>query len=167
MKLLLVIFIFIFSVAALSDTSVREEEKKLSPFRTDKCSSWVEGRGSADWSSCCYVHDLAYWKGGTKEMKEQADRELRSCVKKSGSSIDSFIMWVGVKIGGGPKRKTSYRWGYGWKNDFAYKYHTRAEKELILESLYLTRSNGFGFLPLDQDLEEAISMSIQEIEENL
>ena len=44
-------------------------ETELSPFTSDGCSLFPDSSliNKDDWCECCFQHDLAYWKGGTKE----------------------------------------------------------------------------------------------------
>ncbi len=66
------------------------------------------------WHNCCVIHDEAYYYGGTKEDKTQADKNLSQCVSKVvGNKFLGKTMQLAVKIGGSPHLPTSYRWGYG------------------------------------------------------
>jgi len=67
-----------------------------------------------EWRKCCEVHDKAYYYGGTKQMKKQADSKLSQCVTKVvGNEFLGKAMQAAVEIGGGPNLPTPYRWGYG------------------------------------------------------
>ncbi len=70
------------------------------------------------WRQCCVVHDRAYYNGGKKKEKENADKELKNCVSKVvGPEHLGFVlgdlMKNAVWIGGRPYFPTTYRWGYG------------------------------------------------------
>ncbi len=66
------------------------------------------------WRQCCVIHDQAYYFGGSKSQKKEADAELSSCVTQVvGDKYLGKAMQVAVKLGGGPNLPTSYRWGYG------------------------------------------------------
>lgn len=66
------------------------------------------------WRQCCEVHDKAYYYGGSKKEKEQADSKLNQCVTKViGNKFLGQAMQIAVEIGGGPNLPTPYRWGYG------------------------------------------------------
>jgi hypothetical protein len=90
-------------------------------FVTDGCSGgmsrlWraVIGNGPP-WEDCCETHDLAYWSGGTRADRRVADRRLRTCVIIKGYPWHwwwGWIIWIGVRIGGGPWLPTTWRWGY-------------------------------------------------------
>ena len=89
---------------------------QLKPFSTDGCSNWFDG-SYADpnaWRHCCVLHDKAYWIGGTAEQRTLADRELQSCVTKTGHSFHANYMYFWIRLGGLPSWPTPYRWGYGW-----------------------------------------------------
>jgi hypothetical protein len=85
----------------------------LHPFTSDGCSLFPDG----DWGGCCYNHDLAYWRGGSWRQRAKADRDLRYCVASKGGfwyGVLSWLMWVGVRVGGMAAWPTKHRWGYGW-----------------------------------------------------
>jgi hypothetical protein len=79
-------------------------------FTSDGCSLWFDG----DWVECCVVHDLAYWRGGTREERQKADRELEQCVADRGYTATAKIMYAWVRVGGVWWLPTCFRWGYGW-----------------------------------------------------
>jgi hypothetical protein len=83
----------------------------LDDFKSDGCSMFPDG----SYYSCCYLHDFAYWAGGTAEERKSADKALRACVReKAGSGLLAGAMFWGVRLGGGPGHDTTYRWGFGW-----------------------------------------------------
>lgn len=117
----------------------------LQPFTTDACSRFPDRApmGKADWSHCCVVHDLAYWRGGTSDARLMADQELKACVKQaSNSDALAELMYVGVRAGGGPQLHTPYRWGYGWPYGRPYGPLTPEEEALasVLEREYRARN---------------------------
>lgn len=71
------------------------------------------------WANCCFNHDIHYWIGGTEEQRKASDLELKECVKMTGESLGSFLMYTGVRIGGRPGN-TRWAWGYGWTLDREY-----------------------------------------------
>jgi hypothetical protein len=74
----------------------------------------VPGR-SALWQHCCVAHDLAYWKGGTRDQRRQADATLMSCVNAASKNpVVGSLMRLFVMFAGGPERAGGSRWGYGW-----------------------------------------------------
>lgn len=110
---------------------------ELKPFTTDGCSVFPDGtiKQQSLWVSCCIRHDLAYWKGGTFEERQQADQALEQCVIDIGRPEIASIMHMGVRVGGSPFFPTSYRWGYGWSYLRGYKPLSEEEKKLIGQRL--------------------------------
>lgn len=105
-------------------------------FTSDGCSGgmsvwWRRLFGKAPpWEGCCVEHDLAYWYGGTFKDRKRADKELRKCVTKKGHPIWAWIMYLSVRIGGGPLLPFPWRWGYGWPWGARYsKEETRFDVE--------------------------------------
>lgn len=93
----------------------------LKPFTSDYCSEWPDGKitDPNQWAECCFTHDISYWIGGTKDERIAADKELKKCVRESSDSLNSFLMYIGVRMGGNPGN-ASYAWGYGWTQDRDY-----------------------------------------------
>ena len=91
-----------------------DEEK-----HSDGCSMSPDG----DWRHCCVEHDVAYFNGGTSEMRANADEHLRLCIQLQGLSkggfmipiygVLSWVYWGGVRVGGLPWIPAPWRWGYG------------------------------------------------------
>ena len=113
---------------------------KLVPFASDGCSRFPDGTLSQRelWKHCCYQHDLAYWRGGTREERRVADRGLRECVKEVRDPALAFMMEKGVRVGGAPWWPTRYRWGYGWSYGRGYRPLTEDEQgmaDALLEDI--------------------------------
>ncbi|GJM08103.1 MAG: hypothetical protein DHS20C11_03790 [Lysobacteraceae bacterium] len=113
------------------------EASELAPFTTDGCSSFPDGtfEQQALWLDCCTVHDLAYWQGGTREQRMQADEALRECVANVGEPTIAKLMLAGVRVGGTPYLPTRFRWGYGWPFTRGYTPLNNAELEQIASAL--------------------------------
>ncbi len=131
------------AVAAIAAGCASEEG--LSPFASDGCSLFPDGSviSQDDWCTCCFEHDLAYWRGGTDEQREAADTRLRECVLgTTGSEALAAMMYEGVRVGGSPYFYTWYRWGYGWPYDRKYQALTAQEESLAdaLEEQYFESS---------------------------
>lgn len=98
-----------------------ESKETIAPFTTDGCSggmSWLYNNlfhKELPWRDVCVEHDKAYWQGGTKKERRDADIELMCGVAKSGYPIIGSLMYVAVRFGGHWIFPTPYRWGYGWK----------------------------------------------------
>jgi hypothetical protein len=81
----------------------------LQSFTTDGCSFWPD----EPWLQCCIEHDIAYWCGGTATQRRQADAALMQCVEALDYPLTSWLMGLGVRIGGHPWLPLPWRWGYG------------------------------------------------------
>lgn len=90
---------------------------ELKPFVSDGCSMFPDGTLFQHrlWSSCCFVHDFAYWKGGTYFERKRADFDLKFCVANKGKPRLALLIFVGVRLGGSPFSPMPFRWGYGWR----------------------------------------------------
>ena len=88
----------------------------LKPFTSDGCSAFPDGTPAQQtlWLQCCRDHDLAYWKGGTRDERKLADSALHDCVAQVGEPRIADMMQAGVRVGGTPYLPTHFRWGYGW-----------------------------------------------------
>lgn len=100
-------------------------------FTTDGCSRWPDN----SWLSCCIVHDIAYWCGGSAQDRKDADQELMQCVNNKTSPVGT-IMYSGVRVTGTPWLPTPWRWSYGWDDwpkDYDKPSLTPTVKQLIKE----------------------------------
>ena len=107
-------------------------ESELRAFSSDGCSLFPDSSliSENDWCSCCFEHDLAYWRGGTAAEREKADSVLRDCVAgKTGNEALGMMMYEGVRLGGSPHFYSWYRWGYGWGYERKYQALSPAEVE--------------------------------------
>jgi len=105
-------------------------DNQLRPFTSDGCSLFPDSSpiSKDDWCSCCFEHDLAYWRGGTAEEREAADAVLMRCAAdKTGDENLARFMYEGVRAGGSPYFYNWYRWGYGWGFDRKYQALTPEE----------------------------------------
>lgn len=100
----------------------------LAPFVSNGCSVFPEG----DTFACCYVHDMAYWAGGTIADRRRADLSLHQCVVDvtGRNYVASGVMYAAVTIFGLPGVPTRVRWGYGWGDSRQVSYNalTAAER---------------------------------------
>ncbi len=94
-----------------------EQDEPIRPFVTDRCTLFPDG----DWGGCCVEHDRAYWRGGTRRQRREADIELMRCVAAKGHPWIAMIMYIGVRIGGTPWLPTPWRWGFGYKYPRGYR----------------------------------------------
>ena len=104
----------------------------LNNFKSDGCSLFPDG----NYYSCCYLHDVAYWPGGTEKEKQRADEALSACVQEmTGDKVLARKMFEGVRVGGVPGLPTTFRWGYGWPFPYRKDYAplTPAEQKQLSE----------------------------------
>ena len=120
-------------------------DEGLQPFSSDGCSLFPDQDliTGDDWCSCCFEHDIAYWKGGTEAEREAADRALQACVTgKTNNAVLGTLMYEGVRAGGSPYFYNWYRWGYGWEYGRNYEPLTPDESsraQVLLEE-YVARN---------------------------
>lgn len=114
----------------------------LKPFTSDYCSEWPDGKitDPTQWAECCFTHDMSYWVGGTKDDRISADNELTKCVKEASDSINGFLMYIGVRMGGEPG-DAAYSWGYGWTKDRDYFEVNQAEAISAIKLLEQSEHN--------------------------
>ncbi len=113
-------------------------DSSLQPFTSDGCSLFPDASliSENDWCSCCFEHDLQYWRGGTREERELADKTLRDCVLgKTGNQVLATTMYHGVRAGGSPYFFSWYRWGYGWNFERKYQALTPDESKTAVDLL--------------------------------
>lgn len=88
---------------------------------------------------CCLEHDIAYWGGGTEEEKEDADWEFFVCLLSEADIASAAVYHNAVKIGGDPRLRSDYRWGYGWKDRFDFQALTEEERALVEKDIPYAR----------------------------
>jgi hypothetical protein len=126
-RISLIVMMTLTSCALLSPNPNRKNEiiaiesLTLKPFTSDYCSEWPDGKTTdpKQWADCCFTHDMSYWIGGNKNERIAADKQLKRCVREASDSFNSFLMYIGVRMGGKPGN-ASYAWGYGWTQDRDY-----------------------------------------------
>ena len=108
-------------------------DEGLKPFTSDGCSLFPDASliNADDWCLCCFEHDVAYWRGGTRAERGAADLALRTCVlDKTNNEALATLMYDGVRFGGSPYFYNWYRWGYGWPYDRKYQALSSQEREM-------------------------------------
>jgi len=166
MKMLTLIFTLVFSINTFAQSS--EESVELKPFSSDYCSKWPDGKDEepAQWADCCFTHDMHYWIGGTEDEKKASDLGLKECVKLSGASLNSFIMYIGVRIGGKPG-DAEYAWGFGYNSSKGYEKIPALElekaKTLLEQSPYNQEENTKALITkfIDEVLTVKISNALE------
>jgi hypothetical protein len=115
-----------------------QKKMELADFSSDGCSLFMDGNFEDPklWKECCVLHDIAYWRGGSKKEREEADQAFKHCVeKKTGNSKLAALMFQAVRAGGEPYFPTWYRWGYGWPLGRGYQELSPEEEEMVAEKL--------------------------------
>lgn len=93
-----------------------ESDPPTLPFSSDGCSVWPDTWFSGhDLYEGCLIHDLHYWAGlpGDEMGRLQADVWLLMWVAENVSIELAEAMFNGVRVGGGDKLDTPWRWGFG------------------------------------------------------
>ena len=132
--------LFLFSLLTLG---CGKSENELSDFKSDGCSLFLDGTFEKPelWKECCFKHDLAYWRGGTKQEREQADLAFKICVEEKTQNPQlAELMYQAVRTGGEPYFPTWYRWGYGWPMGRGYQPLSQKEKLMVEEKLHIFHS---------------------------
>ncbi|MCG8600936.1 MAG: hypothetical protein MI807_12395 [Verrucomicrobiales bacterium] len=112
----------------VSCRTVREPE--LRAFATDGCTCYPDGTLQAPdlWRPDCVAHDYAYWRGGSRAERREADRKLREGIREKGKPLAADVAFLGVRLGGTPFLPTPWRWGYGW-NQFPRGYRAAEDRK--------------------------------------
>lgn len=138
--------------------------EQLQDFSSDGCSHFPDGTLAQPtlWCDCCITHDIAYWQGGSSQLKKQADEALRQCIlQKTSNSLLADTMYVGVSVGGLPVFPIWYRWGYGWNYGRGFKKLNQYGKQQVQEklqhhSLSISQSSCDFDHPLKKMIEEEV-----------
>jgi len=119
---------------AAASTAGEAPATDLADFTSDGCSLFPDGtlKDRDKWCSCCLLHDIDYWAGGTEEDRMRSDERLRDCVReRSGDTTLAETMYLGARAGGHPAFPTGYRWAYGWPFGRGYMPLTGEEQQLV------------------------------------
>lgn len=87
------------------------------PFRSDLCTGYPEGTRKEPllWASCCKMHDLYFWAGGTRIQRKNADQDLYSCVQAKAGEFQARLIYLGVTAGSfSPWKLEGKQWGNAW-----------------------------------------------------
>ncbi|HYC53663.1 MAG TPA: hypothetical protein VEL28_01820 [Candidatus Binatia bacterium] len=105
-------------------------------FTTDGCSFSRDGT----WKQCCVEHDIAYWCGGDRQARRQADAEFRRCVQASTDDASLACTMEGVlRIGGSAWLPFPWRWAYGWGGIRGYDSTGSGESSADVQATQETR----------------------------
>ena len=69
-------------------------------IKKDYCTYSPDTIGETYIGDLCAVHDVAYWKGGTKKDKKIADVILRKSITKRINWVWGWIYYIGVRFFG-------------------------------------------------------------------
>jgi hypothetical protein len=137
------------STAPQQPVTVEARRPDVVPFASNGCSGFRE----ATFFSCCFVHDLAYWSGGNRTERAQADRALWRCLYDvSGEHIVAGIGFILVRLGAIPGQFVRDGWGRAWYNTDRGKYTelttdqrqvVTAERTRICQSLRVDPKTGW------------------------
>jgi hypothetical protein len=129
------------SQAAGPSQAAAVDRAAMIPFWSNGCSGFREAR----FFSCCFVHDFAYWAGGTWPERSKADRDLWTCVFTiSGERAVADIGYFLVRLGILPGSFVKDGWGRAWYNTPRKRYapltweqqqSVAAERTRVCESL--------------------------------
>jgi len=128
--------LFVWATLVIISCAINPRENKnniLHPFSSDGCSLFPDGFRDSEylWCECCFIHDIAYWKGGTEAERYEADQQLKECVfDKTKDQLLAEMVFAGVRAGGEPEMEASFSWGYGWKQTREYSPLSDREKKL-------------------------------------
>lgn len=139
-------------VTAQRAAAVASGSSAVIPFSSNGCSGFRE----ATFFSCCFVHDLDYWAGGTWSDRSKADRALWNCVFTiSGERAVADIGYLLVTLGAIPGRFIKDGWGRAWYTTKRSRYApltpdeqqiVEAERTRVCQSLRLNPSTGWYFV---------------------
>ena len=117
------------------------------PFKSNGCSGFREAR----FFSCCFVHDLAFWAGGTWSDRRQADLALRRCIVDISNGYIANLSYFLVRLTVVPGAIVNDGWGRAWQGSkrkrFAVltndqKTRVTEERRRVCQSLVLNPTTG-------------------------
>jgi len=140
---------------------------ELADFSSDGCSQFPDGTFTQQdlWCDCCITHDIAYWQGGNRQQKKQADEALRQCVlQKTDNKLLADTMYYGVTLGGSPVFPVWYRWGYGWRYGRGFQSLNEYEQQQVTDQLQqYTVSMPYTSCDFDYPVRVFIEKEVQEL----
>lgn len=81
------------------------------PFNSNGCSGFREAR----FFTCCFVHDLDFWAGGTWGDRRRADQTLRKCLHEvSHDWVTTGVGYMLVRLETIPGYFVKDGWGRAW-----------------------------------------------------
>jgi len=118
------------------------------PFSSNGCSGFRE----AKFFSCCFVHDLAFWAGGTWADRRAADLSLRRCIKDiSHNFVIADVAYSLTRLGIVPGTFMNDGWGRAWRGQKRTRFQALTpdqrlqvdtERRRVCQSLILNPQTG-------------------------
>jgi len=118
------------------------------PFYSNGCSGFREAR----FFSCCFVHDMAFWAGGTFADRRKADVTLRQClIDISRDRFTSYVGYALVRLAVIPGEFVDDGWGRAWRGSGRKRYapltpgqraQVDAERHRVCRTLVLNPETG-------------------------
>ena len=100
-------------IASLTALVVLPPVSSPVPFTSNGCTGFRE----KTFFSCCFVHDFAYWSGGTWTDRRRADNNLRKCVRDISHNIPvAYVAFTLVRMTSGTGAMFDFGWGRAWRN---------------------------------------------------
>jgi hypothetical protein len=130
-------FVLALLIVGCASAGVAGESVIFHPFVTDGCTGYRDGTRQDPnlWRACCVEHDLHFWAGGTKAMRDATDLRLRDCVRATGQKTEAEIIYLGVRLGSlSPVKIPGMGWGNAWAKS-GYRKLTRADVAAITADL--------------------------------
>ena len=91
------------------------------PFHFDGCTLFPDSLPGADYEEACLDHDIAYWYGGAKEERLEADTVFWQDVVRSGpvGYVLQFPMYWAVRSFGDSLVAEYFdaQWGFGYRKE--------------------------------------------------
>jgi len=106
----ILLFLFSFSIYSF----------ELKPFETDGCTFIIDKpifSKKKSFKYCCFLHDISYWIGGSRDQRSRSDKELRRCIKNESNGFYGTIFYFGVRTGHLSPIKSRFKWGWGRSDD--------------------------------------------------
>lgn len=88
------------------------------PFNSDACSNplqYISDKwADLNFGQACVWHDWAYWSGGPRNLRKEADIALRGEIRRAGHPALAHVYYWAVRLFGWLPFSDRWSWGYGW-----------------------------------------------------
>ena len=100
------------AAATIPSVAFSDEVASPIPFSSNGCSGFREAR----FFGCCFVHDFAYWSGGTWNERGRADATLRQCLSDvSHNKPLAYVAFALVRMATFSGAMMDFGWGRAWR----------------------------------------------------